>query len=71
MVVVHSQTQTVGDPAFDLVVGRASRRLGENEHVASVAPPRPGFSISADGHTAIVSAGAPAIRRRWSRPPTC
>jgi RND superfamily putative drug exporter len=58
MVVVHSQRQTVGDPAFDLVVERASRLLGENEHVASVAPPRPGYSISADRHTAIVSAGA-------------
>ncbi len=58
MVVVHSQRRTVDDPAFDLVVERASRLLGEDERVASVAAPRPGYSISADGHTAIVSAGA-------------
>ena len=58
MVVVHSQSRRSGDPAFDLVVERASRLLGENEQVASVAPPRPGYSISADRHTAIVSARA-------------
>jgi len=58
MVVVHSQRQTVSDPAFSLVIERATRLLGENGHVASVAPPRPGYSISADRHTAIVSAGA-------------
>ena len=58
MVVVHSQRRTVDDPAFELVVERASRLLGENEHVASVAPPRAGYSISAEEHTAIVSAGA-------------
>ena len=58
MVVVHSQSLRVGDPAFDRAVERASHLLGGDERVASVAPPRPGSSISADGHTAIVSAGA-------------
>ena len=58
MVVVHAQSRRAGDPVFDVVVERASSLLGEDERVASVAAPRPGYSISADGHTAVVSAGA-------------
>ncbi len=58
MVVVHSQRRRVGDPAFDLTVRRATELLRADDRVASVAAPRPGRSISPDGHTAIVSAGA-------------
>ena len=58
MVVVHSQRERVGDPAFDLTVTRATKLLRSDDRVASVAAPRPGRSISPDRHTAIVSAGA-------------
>ena len=58
MVVVHSPSAKVGDPAFAATVDRAAVILREDPRVASVALPRAGFSISQDGHTAIVSAGA-------------
>ncbi len=58
MVVVHSPSATVGDPAFTATVDRAAVILREDSRVATVALPREGFSISQDGHTAIVSAGA-------------
>jgi RND superfamily putative drug exporter len=58
MVVVHSPTATVGEPAFQDTVDRVAVILKEDSRVASVALPTAGFSISPDGHTAIVSAGA-------------
>ena len=58
MVVVHSSMATVGDPQFAAVVDRVAGILRADSRVASVAMPRAGFSISQDGHTAIVSAGA-------------
>ena len=58
MVVVHSPTAKVGDPAFTATVDRVAGILRADPRVASVALPRAGFSISQDGHTAIVSAGA-------------
>ena len=48
----------MGDPQFAATVDRVATVLRSDSHVASVALPRPGFSISQDGHTAIVSAGA-------------
>ena len=58
MVVVHSQRLTTTDAAFRQTVGRVEQLLRTNAHVASVQPPRVGSSISADGHTALVTAGA-------------
>ncbi len=58
MVVVHSPDATVGDPQFTATVDRVVGILRADSRVASVALPRAGFSISEDGHTAIVSAGA-------------
>ncbi len=58
MVVVHSPVATVGDPQFAAVVDRVAGTLRADSRVASVAMPRAGVSISQDGHTAIVSAGA-------------
>ncbi len=58
MTVVYSPTRSFGDPAFRSVVGRVERRLAANGAVSTVVAPRPGASISADGHTAIVQAGA-------------
>jgi RND superfamily putative drug exporter len=58
MVVVHSQQATTGDAAFRQAVARVEGTLRANAHVATVQPPRAGLSISADGHTAVVTAGA-------------
>ncbi len=58
MVVLHSSSLSVGDPAFQNVVSHAERVLRSDRRVSSVVPPQPGTSISPDGHTAIVVAGA-------------
>jgi len=58
MVVVHSPEQRLGDPAFDRAVARARGVLRDSDAVSTVVPPRPGASVSADGHTAVVQAGA-------------
>ncbi len=57
-VVLHSDTARAGDPAFTAAVARVERILRADPAVASVVPPRPGASISADGRTALVTAGA-------------
>ncbi len=58
MTVVHSPTHTVADPAFRSSIGAVERTLRSDPAVSAVVPPRPGVSISPDGHTAIVQAGA-------------
>ncbi len=58
MVVVHSPDATVGDPQFTSTVDRVVAILRADSRVASVVLPTAGLSISQDGHTAIVSAGA-------------
>jgi RND superfamily putative drug exporter len=58
MVVVHSTTQTVSSPGFRESIASVERVLRSNAHVASVQPPRRGTTISRDGHTAVVMAGA-------------
>ncbi|HEY6069052.1 MAG TPA: MMPL family transporter [Gaiellaceae bacterium] len=58
MVVVHSASETTSTPAFARTIGHVQRILRSNEHVASVQAPSPGSSISSDGHTALVTAGA-------------
>lgn len=60
MVVLHSADQTVGSPAFANAVQDVSATLQADDRVASVVPPSPGTTISQDGHTAIVMAGAAA-----------
>ncbi len=57
-VVVHSDREVVSSPPFRAVVADAARTLRANPEIASVVMPRAGSSISADGHTAIVTAGA-------------
>jgi RND superfamily putative drug exporter len=57
-VVVHSQSETVSSSGFRSAIARVEAVLRADGHVASVQPPRRGASISADGHTAIVTAGA-------------
>jgi RND superfamily putative drug exporter len=58
MVVVHSERVTVRDAAFRDVLARVERTLRATPQVASVALPRAGSTISADGRTAVVMAGA-------------
>ncbi len=60
MVVVHSNTKTVADPAFTKAAASASSTLKADSRVKSVVPPQQGTSISRDGHTAIIQAGAAA-----------
>jgi len=56
--VVHSPGLTATDPAFRTSVARAERLLAADPAVSRVIPPRPGLSISADGHSAVIRAGA-------------
>jgi len=58
MVVVHSSGQRAGDPAFDKTVSSAERVLKGSDAVTTVVAPQPGVSISRDGHTAVIQAGA-------------
>ena len=58
MVVVHSDTQTVKDAAFQQRIAAATSTLKDDARVKSVVPPQPGMSISRDGRTAIIQAGA-------------
>jgi RND superfamily putative drug exporter len=58
MVVVHSQQLTASDNGFRQTIGRVEHVLRANSHVRSVVQPHAGSSISADGHTAVVMAGA-------------
>jgi RND superfamily putative drug exporter len=57
-VAVHSRELTATDPAFRRSVRRAERLLAADPAVTRVIPPRPGVSISRDGHTAVIRAGA-------------
>jgi len=59
-VVVHSDTKTIGSPAFAAAISSAERTLHSDRRVAMVVAPQPGVSISRDGHTAVVQAGAAA-----------
>jgi putative drug exporter of the RND superfamily len=58
MTVLYSPTAKAGSPAFRAVIARVEQTLRSNSAVSTVVAPAPGLSISADGHTAIVQAGA-------------
>jgi RND superfamily putative drug exporter len=58
MIVVYSPTQTIKDPGFSSTVALVEATLHADSAVGSVIPPAAGVSISRDGHTAIVQAGA-------------
>jgi putative drug exporter of the RND superfamily len=57
-VAVHSDELTTSDPTFRRSLRRAERLLAADSAVTGVIPPRPGVSISRDGHTAVIRAGA-------------
>lgn len=58
VVVVHSKNATAESPAFKSAVARSEEILAANPAVDGVVSPTKGSSISQDGHTAIISAGA-------------
>ncbi|MHB1775679.1 MAG: MMPL family transporter [Acidimicrobiales bacterium] len=60
VVVVDHAGPITGDPAARSVIGRVEAMLAANRDVSTVVAPRPGTSISADGRTAVVTAGAAA-----------
>jgi putative drug exporter of the RND superfamily len=58
MVVLHSDSLRVGDPAFASAIREVEGVLGSTDGIAAVVEPREGVSVSRDGRTAIVQAGA-------------
>ncbi|MFI2476887.1 MMPL family transporter [Nocardia xishanensis] len=59
-VVVHSDTATVDSPQVQQVVGEITGVFSGDARFGAVVPPQPGMSISPDGHTGILIAGANA-----------
>ncbi|MBK5110865.1 MAG: MMPL family transporter [Thermoleophilia bacterium] len=58
MVVVSSSSMNSDDPAFKQTVSEVEETLKAEPDVTTVVPPRPGMTISPDGRTVIVQAGA-------------
>ncbi len=58
--VVHSDTQQVNDPGMQDVLAKATALFSHDPRFGQVIAPRPGMSISPDGHTGILVAGANA-----------
>ncbi|SEM02909.1 MMPL family transporter [Streptacidiphilus jiangxiensis] len=59
-VVVHTDRGTVDDPAARSVIAEATALLSADHRVAGVVAPQPGATVSKDGRTAILLAGARA-----------
>ena len=53
-VALHSGEYTAADPRFRASLLRVQRTLAADPAVGKVVPPRPGVTISRDGHTAVV-----------------
>ncbi len=60
VVVVDKSAPIAQDPAAQAVIHRVEAMLRANRDVSTVVAPRPGSSISANGRTAVVTAGAAA-----------
>ncbi len=59
-VVVHSDTTPISDPAVQRVLDDATALFRADPRFGDVIAPRPGMTISPDGHTGILIAGADA-----------
>jgi RND superfamily putative drug exporter len=59
-VAVHSRGEVATAPGFRRTVDRAESALRRDPSVGPVLSPQPGVSISPDGHTAVIRAGAAA-----------
>jgi putative drug exporter of the RND superfamily len=60
MVVLHSTTKTFGSPAFTAAARKSEVLLRADRRIATIQPPRSGITVSPDGHTAVIRAGAAA-----------
>ncbi|KDN87112.1 MMPL family transporter [Kitasatospora cheerisanensis] len=58
--IVVSADRPVGDPAVQQVVDRAAALAAADSRISTVVPPQPGATISQDGRTAVLLAGAAA-----------
>ena len=58
MVVVHARDSKLGDFRFDRAIRSVEGTLRRSDAISVVVPPRRGVSVSADGRTAVVQAGA-------------
>ena len=58
--VVVSADQPITSPQVQLIISRAEAILRSNSSVSTIIPPQPGTSISRDGKTGIILAGAGA-----------
>jgi len=59
-VVIHSDSATIDTPAMQQVVTEVGAVFAGDDRFAEVIAPQPGFTVSPDGHTGIVIAGANA-----------
>ncbi|UGT67929.1 MMPL family transporter [Nocardia gipuzkoensis] len=59
-VVVHSDAASVDSAQVQQVLGEIADVLGQDSRFGTVIPPQPGMTISPDGHTGILIAGATA-----------
>lgn len=59
-VVVHSDNATIDDPAMQQTLTDATDIFAADSRFGEVIPPQPGMTISPDGHTGILIAGADA-----------
>jgi putative drug exporter of the RND superfamily len=60
VVVVDHQRPIASDPAAQAVVAKVTALLRSDSRVSAVVPPQAGSSLSADGRTGIITAGAAA-----------
>lgn len=59
-VVLHSDTETVDSPQMQRVLAEVTAEFSGDSRFGSMVPPQPGMTISPDGHTGILIAGANA-----------
>lgn len=59
-VVIHTEDGTIGDPATTEVIDDATALLRADDRIADIMPPTPGVTVSEDGRTGILIAGAAA-----------
>lgn len=59
-VVIHSDSATIDAPSMQQVVAEVGAVFAGDDRFAEVIAPQPGFTVSPDGHTGIVIAGANA-----------
>ncbi len=58
VVIVDHNGSIASDPAARQVVGQVTRTLRSNSNISTVVPPQAGLSLSRDGRTGVVTAGA-------------